>query len=210
MFESRSPLEGRLALGGRDGAEGARSLRITEIRGWHLTQLGVFGGGALALAPLIRSVTGAALPESNGEVTVSGPHRLYRIAVDQYWVISLEEGAGRTLEQAVPPNAGTVTALTGARLCLRLEGAAARDVLAHHVALDLDLPEFPAGRFAQTGFHHVGALVDRRGRERFELYVLGTFAASIWDVLIDTALPYGYEVGVESAAPGWSDSRITQ
>jgi len=207
MFETRSPLEGRLAVGGRDGSDGARALRITEIRGWYLTQLGVFGDGASALAPLVRSITGAALPDSNGEVTVSGPHRLYRIAVDQYWVISLEEDTGRALERAVPPDSGTVTVLSGARICLRVEGAAARDVLAHQVALDFDLTQFPAGRFAQTGFHHTGVLLDRRGRERFDLYVLGTFAASIWDVLIDTALPYGYEVGVESAAAGGSDSR---
>jgi heterotetrameric sarcosine oxidase gamma subunit len=207
MFESRSPLEGRLAVGGRDGADGARSLRITEIRGWYLTQLGVFGDGASALAPLVRSITGAALPDSNGQVTVSGPHRLYRIALDQYWVISLEEATGRALEQAVPPDSGTVTVLSGARLCLRLEGAAARDVLAHQVALDLDLTQFPAGRFAQTGFDHTGVLLDRRGRERFELYVLSTFAASTWDVLTDTALPYGYDVGVESAAAGWSDTQ---
>jgi heterotetrameric sarcosine oxidase gamma subunit len=207
MFESRSPLEGRLAVGGRDGADGARSLRITEIRGWYLTQLGVFGEGASALAPLVRSITGAALPDSNGQVTVSGPHRLYRIALDQYWVISLEEATGRALEQAVPPDSGTVTVLSGARLCLRLEGAAARDVLAHQVALDLDLTQFPAGRFAQTGFDHTGVLLDRRGRERFELYVLSTFAASTWDVLTDTALPYGYDVGVEAAAAGWSDTQ---
>ena len=207
MFESRSPLEGRLAAGGRDGADGARSLRITEIRGWYLTQLGVFGDGASALAPLVRSITGAALPDSNGQVTVSGPHRLYRIALDQYWVISLEEATGRALEQAAPPDSGTVTVLSGARLCLRLEGAAARDVLAHQVALDLDLTQFPAGRFAQTGFDHTGMLLDRRGRERFELYVLSTFAASTWDVLTDTALPYGYDVGVESAAAGWSDTQ---
>jgi sarcosine oxidase subunit gamma len=210
MFESRSPLDERLAVGGRDGVDGARALRITEIRGWYLTQLGVFRDGASALAPLVRPITGAALPDSNGEVTVSGAHRLYRTAVDQYWLISLEEGAGRALEQAVSPEAGTVTVLAGARICLRLEGAAARDVLAHQVALDFDLTQFPAGRFAQTGFHHTGVLVDRRGRERFELYVLGTFAASIWDVLVDTALPYGYEVGVESAAAGWSDSRAAQ
>jgi sarcosine oxidase subunit gamma len=210
MFESRSPLEGGLAVGGRDGADGGRALRITEIRGWYLTQLGMFRDGASALSPLVRSITGSVLPDSNGEVTVSGPHRLYRIAADQYWVISLEEGTGRALEQAVPPDSGTVTGLSGARICLRLEGAAAGDVLAHQVALDLDLTQFPAGHFAQTGFHHTGVLLDRRGRERFELYVLGTFAASIWDVLIDTALPHGYQVGVESAAAGWSDSRTTQ
>lgn len=202
MFESRSPLAERLALGGRDGADGGRAVRFTEIRGRHVVQVGGFGGGASAVAPLVRSITGAALPDSNCEVTESGPHRLYRIAADQYWLVSLEEGAGRALEQAMPSDSGTVTVLSGARVCLRLDGAAASAVLAHHVALDLDLQEFPPGRFAQTGIDHAGVLVDRRGRECFELYLLSTFAASAWDLLVDSALPYGYSVGVESAAAG--------
>jgi heterotetrameric sarcosine oxidase gamma subunit len=200
MFESRSPLAERLALGGRDGADGRRALRFTEIRGRHVVQLGVFRGGASAASPLVRSITGAALPNSNCEVTESGLHRLYRIAADQYWVVSPEGRAGRALEQAMPPDSGTVTVLSGARVCLRLDGEAARHVLAHHVALDLDLQEFPSGRFAQTGLDHAGVLLDRRGPECFELYLLSTFAASAWDLLVDAALPYGYSVGVESAA----------
>jgi heterotetrameric sarcosine oxidase gamma subunit len=206
MFESRSPLAGRLALGDRDGADGTRALRFTEIRGRHIVQLGVFGGGASAVSPLVRSITGAALPDSNCEVTDSGRHRLYRIAADQYWVVSLEEGVGRALEQAMSPDSGTVTVLSGARVCLRLEGKAALEVLAHHVALDLDLKEFPSGRFAQTGIDHAGVLLERRERECFELYLLSTFAASAWDLLVDSALPYGYEVGVESAPAGGSGS----
>jgi heterotetrameric sarcosine oxidase gamma subunit len=169
-------------------------VRFTEIRGRHLVQLGVFGGGASTVSPLVRSITGAALPDSTCEATDSAPHRLYRIAADQYWVVSLDAGAGRALEQAMPPDSGTVTVLSGARVCLRLEGAAASAVLAHHVALDLDSKEFPSGRFAQTGIDHAGVLLDRRGRECFELYMLGTFAASAWDLLVDSALPYGYAV----------------
>jgi heterotetrameric sarcosine oxidase gamma subunit len=202
MFDSRSPLAARLAPGGRDGADGRRAVCFTEIRGRHLVQLGVFGGGASAVSPLVRSITGAPLPESNCEVTDSGRHRLYRIAADQYWIVSLEEGAGRALERALPPESGTVTVLTGARVCLRLDGEAACDVLAHHVALDLDVQEFPAGRFAQTGIDHAGALLDRRGRECFELYMLCTYAASAWDLLVDSALPYGYSLGVESVPAG--------
>jgi heterotetrameric sarcosine oxidase gamma subunit len=194
MFESRSPLAGRLALGGRDGADGGRAVRFTEIGGRHLVQLGVFGARVSAVSSLVRSITGAALPESNCEVTDLGRHRLYRIAADQYWVVSLEESAGRALEQAMPPDSGTVTVLSGARVCLRLDGAAAREVLAHHVALDLDLSEFPSGRFAQTGIDHAGVLLDRRGPECFELYLLSTFAASAWDLLVDSALPYGYSI----------------
>jgi heterotetrameric sarcosine oxidase gamma subunit len=173
-------------------------VRFTEIRGRHIVQLGVFGG-ASALSPLVRSITGAPLPESNREVTVSGRHRLYRIAADQYWIVSLEESVGRALEQALPADSGTVTVLTGARVCLRLEGEAARDLLAHHVALDLGLNEFPSGHFAQTGIDHAGVLLDRRGGECFELYLLSTFAASGWDLLVDSALPYGYSLAVESA-----------
>ena len=199
MFESRSPLAERLARGGRDGADGARAVRFTEIRGRHLVQLGVFGGAASALSPLVRPITGAALPDSNCDATDSGPHRLYRIAADQYWVVSLEESAGRALERGVPPDLGTVTVLSGARVCLRLEGPAAREVLAHHVAVDLDLREFPSGCFAQTGIDHAGALLDRRGAERFELYLLSTFAASAWDLLVDSALPYGYSILQELA-----------
>jgi heterotetrameric sarcosine oxidase gamma subunit len=201
MFESRSPLAERLAAGGRDGADGNRAVRLTEIRGRHLVQLGVFGGGADAVSTLVRSVLGAGLPDSSREVTDSGPHRLYRIAADQYWIVSLDEAVGRALEQSMPPDSGTVTVLSGARVCLRLEGGAVRELLAHHVALDLDLREFPSGCFAQTGIDHAGVLLDRRGRECFELYMLSTFAGSAWDLLVDSALPYGYSIGVESAAP---------
>jgi heterotetrameric sarcosine oxidase gamma subunit len=202
MFESRSPLAGRLALGGRDGADGARALRFTEIGGRHLVQLGLFAGAAGEVSPLVRSITGAALPDSNREATDSGCHRLYRIAADQYWIASPDEGAGRALEQAVPSGAGTVTALSGARVCVRLEGRAACAVLSHHVAIDLDLKEFPIGCFAQTGIDHAGVLLDRRGGECFELYLLSTFAGSAWDLLVDTALPYGYSIGAESTAAG--------
>jgi len=64
------------------------------------------------------------------------------------------------------------------------------------------LKEFPSERFAQTGIDHAGVLLDRRGEECFELYLLSTFAGSTWDLLVDTALPYGYTIGVESAAAG--------
>jgi sarcosine oxidase subunit gamma len=190
---------GRLARGDRDGADGKRRVRFTEVRGRHIVQLGVFGEGAAALAPLVRSITGAPLPDSTREVRESGGHRLYRIAADQYWVVSPEAGAGRALERGMQTDLGTVTVLSGARVCLRLEGPAVREVLAHHVALDLDFREFPAGRFAQTGLDHAAVLLDRRAAECFELYLLSTFAASAWDLLVDSALPYGYSLAVLSA-----------
>jgi methylglutamate dehydrogenase subunit D len=202
MFESRSPLASRLAAGDRDGADGRRGVRFTEIRGREILQIGVFSGRSSAVSRLIEPLAGTALPDSSRVAAHAGQRRLYRIAADQYWIVSTGAGIGRALEEALPPDAATLTVLSGARVCLKLDGRAARDVLAHHVALDLDLREFPPGRFAQTGIDHAGVLLDRCGDECFEIYLLSTFAASAWDVLVDSALPYGYSVGVESAADG--------
>ncbi|HLW25662.1 MAG TPA: sarcosine oxidase subunit gamma family protein [Steroidobacteraceae bacterium] len=198
MLEVSSPLDARLAGGGRDGADGRRTLRLTEIRDGHLVQLGVFAGGAGVIAPIVEALTGAPLPLASSEVTVSGAHRLYRIAVDQYWIVSDDAALAQALERKIPADAASVTVLSSARIRIGLEGAAAQAVLAHHVALDLDESQFPEGRFAQSGIDHAGVLLERRGRDRFELFVLRTFAASTFDVLIDTALPYGYELGIEA------------
>ena len=36
------------------------------------------------------------------------------------------------------------------------------------------------------------------GDDRFDVYVLRTFAACIWDWLIDAALPFGYNLKIET------------
>jgi sarcosine oxidase gamma subunit len=57
------------------------------------------------------------------------------------------------------------------------------------------------GHFAQTGLHHVPVLLERRGEARYELQVPTTWAVSVWEWLTDAALPFGYDIGVDTA-PG--------
>ena len=42
MAERRSALAGALARGGRDGADGRRRLRLSEIRGWSLVKVAAY------------------------------------------------------------------------------------------------------------------------------------------------------------------------
>jgi heterotetrameric sarcosine oxidase gamma subunit len=209
MFESHSPLEGRIAAGGRDGALGQRALRLAEIRGRYLVQLGLFGRPTSEIDSRVRALTGAVLPRSSNEVTVAGTHRLYRIAPDQYWIVSQDGRVAGALAREIAPEAGTVTLLTSARVCLAIEGSEAAALLAHHLPLDLEEREFPAGCFAQSGIDHVGVLLERRARDGFELYMLRTFAASIFDALIDTALQYGYDLAVDTVSADPSEPSAT-
>ncbi len=121
-------------------------------------------------------------------------HLIMRIAPDQYWILGGDSGFGARLHSAISADAGCVTSLEGARTRLLVEGRAARTLLGRLVAIDLEPTVFPVGGFAQTGIHHVGALLLRAGEDRYEILAPRTFAASTWEVLLDAARSFGYEI----------------
>jgi heterotetrameric sarcosine oxidase gamma subunit len=82
------------------------------------------------------------------------------------------------------------TALSSSRSCIKISGAPARDVLAKSAAIDFHKSEFKPGTFAQTGIHHVPVLIHCVEADTFHIYVMRTFALSIWDYLTDAALEY--------------------
>jgi heterotetrameric sarcosine oxidase gamma subunit len=198
VFERRSALADELTAAGRDGLDDRRALRIGEVRGWELVQVAVFPGYEVAVAAALSPVFGAdPLAARAGEVARLGRACLYRIALHSYWVVSSDAKVVSDLVAAVPVSAGTVTPLSHSRTRLAVEGAAARAVLAKGITIDLHPQAFPVGAFAQTGLHHAGVLLERCGEDRYELYVLRTFAVSTWQWLLDAALPFGYEIAVE-------------
>lgn len=195
MFERSSPLAQHLKAGGRDGLDGRRSVRIGEIGGWELAQLSVFAGQEAAIAAAVAPLLGPeALAARAGQVQRAGGVSLYRTAPDAYWVLAADAKVLSQLHAAVPTDAGTVTPLSHSRVRLLVDGPAARTVLAAGISVDLHPRSFPVGSFAQTGLHHTAVLLERCAQDRYELYVLRTFALSIWEWLLDAALAAGYEL----------------
>lgn len=83
-----------------------------------------------------------------------------------------------------------VTPLSSSRTRIEISGVPARDVLAKCAAIDFHKSQFKPNTFAQTGIHHVPVLIHCVAPEIFHLYVLRTFALSIWDYVTDAALEY--------------------
>jgi methylglutamate dehydrogenase subunit D len=198
VFERRSALVERIAAGGRDGATGQRGLRISEIRGWHLAQVAVFNASQSEFTESLPRLLGD-LPSAVGIRVMRARAKILRTAFDQYWVIATDAQFMSDLALAVPPAAGAVTALSHSRVRLGIEGHRARELLAKGIAIDFHPTVFNVGHFAQTGLHHTSVVVERSGESRYELYALRTFAESIWDWLIDAALPFGYDVDIDQA-----------
>ncbi len=201
MFERQSSLQSCLDAGGRDGAVGGRAVRLTEVRGWYLWQLAVFAGRESSLTEALRERMGIdRLPPPQAALeTAQG--LIFNTAPRQYWVVTPALDLDSACSMALAATDGTATALSHARVRIALEGAGARAVLEQGISVDLHPEHFRIGGVVQTALHHTGVLLHRAGDSRYEMYLLRTFAESLWEWLTDAALPLGYDVGVEQV-PG--------
>jgi sarcosine oxidase subunit gamma len=195
MAERRSALAAALARGGRDGADGARRLRLGEIRGWSLVQVAAFPARRAEVERALLPLVGGRLPQRVDEVIDAAGLRLMRIGPEQIWIIG-HDGSGleRQLHQAVAAGAGAVTPLSHSRTRISIEGDAAGAVLMKGVPLDFHPDAFRVDQAALTGLHHTPVLIHRAGTGRFEIYAMRSFAESVWAWLADAALEFGYEV----------------
>lgn len=195
MLESRSALESFRSQG-KDGLGGHHTVRLGELPDTRLLHIGVYPGteAAAHVAAGVSAVLGGPLPESPARTATRGKHLLFRVAPDQYWVLGGDPALEAQLRTALAPDAGCVTSLDGARARLLIEGPRARDLLGQLVPIDLHPAAFPVTGFAQTGIHHVAGLLLRANEDRYEFFALRTFAAFTWEVLVDAARPFGYEI----------------
>jgi heterotetrameric sarcosine oxidase gamma subunit len=200
MFDWHSALAGGVSAGGRDGVHGGRQLRLTEVRGWHLAQLAVFAPQRSEFEQRLRDLSGAQLPEGLYRGVTHGDSRLIRITAQQYWWIAASDASMVRLARELPPSAGTVTLLSAGRVRVRIAGPTARDVLAKGIPLDLHPNAFSVGQSAQTGMHHTGVFLERVADDGYEIYVPRSYAAWLWEWLIDAALPFGYDIMVDEPA----------
>ena len=154
------------------------SLTIAERPGFTLTQVaGDQDRIAAAVSPL---------PDSVARAQVNGDCVIFRIGPAQFWIIEPDSG----MTPARLEGAGAVTPLTHSRVRIALEGAPAREVLAHLIPVDLHPSVFTPGTVALTGIHHTPVTVHCTGENAFDIYVMRTFAMTVWEAITDAAVSF--------------------
>ncbi len=161
MLEPQSP------LGAHAQFEGA-GIRIAEIPGVTLTQI---AGEEKDLKKALGK-----LPGFGSALELDG-RLLLRVGPSQVWVIG-EAPASKTC---------FLTPLSSGRLVLKVEGIRARELLSACAAVDFSPEAFGAGTVAMTGIHHTPVLIHCADENEFSLYVMRSFAHSVWDWLCDVA-----------------------
>jgi len=168
-------------------------LEIGEVRGFALLQVAAFVDTVSELDHAVRSVLGVALPTRCDTPVHGDACCVFKVGPEQFWVAGPEDARVTSLRHAVPGPIGSITSLSHARTRLFIEGPAAREILAKGIALDLHPDVFRCNACALTGLQGTPILLHRAGLDRYELYVLRTFADWIWEWLTDAVLPLGQE-----------------
>lgn len=158
---AKSALEGRrLSVG---------TVTLAEVDVGPITSVALLPGGAKAVAKGLKSL-GLAMPEPNSFAEKKGA-RIVWTGREQAFLMSADcpvlEGAA-------------VTDQSDGWAVLDLSGAAAVDVLARLVPLDLRLAACPVGTALRSQLNHMNVVILRTGDHAFEILVFRSMAQTAW------------------------------
>jgi sarcosine oxidase subunit gamma len=193
-LQSISALDG-VAVPGRHGKPGgAAGVTLRERAGLGLATIEVRKGQTDALEKTVQAAYGAALPSGPVSAGTDGV-RFIGIGPGQWFAVS-EKLANEALADDLAKRLeglASVSDHSSGRAVVRLEGPAARDVLAKGLAIDLDPRVFADGAAAVTNISHMGVLVWRDG-EAYDLAVFRSVAGSFYGWLTKAAAEFGLDV----------------
>ena len=175
---------------------GLVQVHITAQRLQSVTLLSTWASGMEALTQAVHRALGCTPPAQTGQGTECEAGLLLRSGPLEFLLIGAHAAPERVeqLRAHVPTEVGSVLDLSHARVRLRLHGERVVDALAKLYALDFRPKAFPVGTFQLTGHHHIPGTLHRIDAQRFDLYLLTTYAHGQVEALLDVALEYGVEL----------------
>ena len=111
---------------------------------------------------------------------------LWRMEPLKWWLM------GSTI--SLPENLGTSLELSHAFTSIKVGGEKSEILLNRHLPLDLRLENFPIHSSASSAIHHVSVKLFRLSDKEFNLLIPRGFALSIWEILLESASQFGYEI----------------
>jgi sarcosine oxidase, subunit gamma len=134
----------------------------------------------------LATALGFALPPAPNTVASIEDRRALWLGPDEWLVVGPEgqHEALQALRDGLAGAFGSIVDVSAHRTLLEIRGENAQDLLAHGIAIDLDLRSFPAGSCAQTLLAKAQVIIERR-ESSFLLYVRTSFVRHVAEWLLD-------------------------
>lgn len=155
-----------------------RNLEIKQIAAWPST-IDIVDSKLAS----ILNVTKA--PGFNQTLSFQNKH-ICRTEPLKWWLIGVQDIEITTEE-------GAIVDLSHAFTAIEVKGDNVKKFLNRHLPLDLRDQNFPINSIASSAIHHVSIKIWRTS-QGYKLFIPRGFALSIWEILLETASQFGYEV----------------
>ena len=87
-----------------------------------------------------------------------------------------------------------LTNATATGTCISISGDNSTLLLNRHLPIDLRENKFPTASSASSSIHHVSIKLLKISNNNYLLYIPRGFGLSIWEILLETAKQFGYEI----------------
>ena len=185
MVNRSSALESNYSVGIKD-TKNESQLQLSEIKNLQLTQVAAWPDSINTVGSNLSkhlNFKEYALPnkaiENNSVV-------MMRIEPLKWWIVGSEV-------PTLSSNEGTTLDLSHSYTHLEISGPSDTLFLNRHLPLDLRDKYFPVNSVASSAIHHVSVKL-WRSDSGYHLFIPRGFALSLWEIFLETANQFGYEI----------------
>ena len=190
--QALSPLSGHV---GPIGGPYHAGMVLREATGLSLINLR--GDADKAFASHVETVLGVALPTVPNTTARTEGVSLIWLGPDE-WLAVAEDGDSQALcgrlEEAMSRVHHAVVDLSDNYAVIELSGHATRWVLSKGWPQDLHPSVFKPGQCSQGVLGHAQIILEQTGAEAYRLFVRPSFAAYLWDWLVDASADVGVRI----------------
>ena len=185
MAKRSSALESNYLIG-INSVNNESRLKLNEIKNLQLTQVAAWPDFINKIGSDIANhlkLNEYALPN---KAIVKNSIVMMRIEPLKWWIIGSD----------VPMlsfNEGTSLDLSHSFTHLEISGPSASLFLNRHLPIDLREKHFPVNSVASSAIHHVSVKL-WRSDAGYHLFIPRGFALSLWEIFLETASQFGYEI----------------
>ena len=185
MAKRSSALESNYLIG-INSVNNESRLQLNEIKNLQLTQVAAWPDFINKVGSDIANhlnLNEYALPN---KAIVKNSVVMMRIEPLKWWIIGSDV-------PALSSDEGTSLDLSHSLTHLEISGPSAPLFLNRHLPIDLREKYFPINSVASSAIHHVSVKL-WRSDSRYHLFIPRGFALSLWEIFLETASQFGYEI----------------
>jgi heterotetrameric sarcosine oxidase gamma subunit len=185
MAKRSSALESNYLIG-INAVNNESRLQLSEIKSLQLTQVAAWPDSINKVGSYISNHLNLNEYAPPKKAIVNNSVVMMRIEPLKWWIIGSDV-------PSLSSDEGTSLDLSHSFTHLEISGPSASLFLNRHLPIDLRGKYFPVNSVASSSIHHVSVKL-WRSDSGYHLFIPRGFALSLWEIFLETASQFGYEI----------------